>query len=134
MRAAEGPPTCGRGIAENSALPAAIARLISAMSENLELHLATIVRDSPGSGPEIEAYTGLFRQQRDLGRQLAALAERMEGCRSLPMAEHDPAAFAQLELPEAFSRFVEAERALLAHLQHRLPADEAMLDEWLGQR
>jgi hypothetical protein len=36
-------------------------------------------------------------------------------------------------LPQAVSRFVEAEQALLDYLQRRLPVDRAMLDAWMGQ-
>jgi hypothetical protein len=36
------PPTCGKGLAENSALPALMGKLLAAMVENLEAHMKAL--------------------------------------------------------------------------------------------
>lgn len=121
------PWTCGKGIAENAALPAKVAALLDAVADNLEAHLTTLDLRAEVSRPEHAAYVELAREHRELAARLRATAERMAGCRDLPMAEHDPAALASPAVMEAFERFVAAERDLLALMDERVQGNEAML-------
>ena len=46
-------PTCGKGLAENSILPAKLSELIAAMVENLEAHMKAHILILPLTRPSI---------------------------------------------------------------------------------
>jgi hypothetical protein len=119
--------TCGKGIAENAALPAKVSALLDAVADNLEAHLTTLDMSAEVSRHEHAAYVDLARRHRELAAALRATAEQMAGCRDLPMAEHDEAALGSPAVMEAFERFAARERDLLALMEERVRWDEAML-------
>ena len=123
-------PTCGRGLAENAALPAKLAELTAALAEILELHRPALDLDDASARQEdVEdvAYRALAAEAREAAARLQATAERMAASRDLPMGAHDVAVLAAARNTAAFRTFVQHERALLALLQQRLKSDQAML-------
>ena len=120
-------PTCGKGLAAHSALPALMGELTGAVAEILELHLVSLdPKDSP-SRPEHEAYTRLVREHRDAAERLRAIGGSMAGHRDLPMANHHMQALTDPRNVGAFERFVTLERELRELLEARLATDEEML-------
>ena len=122
-------PTCGKGIAANADLPAALSTTLAAVRENLAQHLTTLKSD-PVSQPEHDAYVDLVRRHDDLTDRLRQLADRMAGYRDLPMASHDEQAMASPALLEAFRQLVNEEEALLALLKGRIEQHRSMLKAW----
>ena len=82
------PRTCGRGLAERSALPARVSALTAAMAEVLETHRQTLDLTDDNAGAEHIAYQQLADDYRRLTSQLRATADHMLGYRDLPMARH----------------------------------------------
>jgi hypothetical protein len=121
------PSTCGEGIAENAALPAAVAGVLDAIAENLEAHLAAL---DPGgddaAAAEHAAWTAIAARHRALAADLRAAADEMAAQRDLPMAPHDEAAMASPEALGAFEALVGAEAQLSALLARRAREWEAM--------
>jgi hypothetical protein len=120
-------PTCGRGVAENAALPAKLGELTSAVAGILEAHIPSLDLTDERSRKERDVYRGLAEDHRRAGLQLEALARQMAGARDLPMGRHDQAALASPMAFRSFQRFVEVEQDLLTTLQHRLEQDHQML-------
>src|SRR5215212_11693428 len=120
-------PTCGKGLAEHSSLPAKLGELLSALAENLEVHQNTLVLTDEHARAEYRAYVRLATEHRGIAAQLRSVAEEMAGYRELPMGAHDERAFSDPRIIEAFESFVRREEELLALLQHALERDRAML-------
>ena len=121
-------PTCGQGLAERSALPAKLADLIAALTENLELHMTTLDLSDQRSLAECEAYASLVGQHRTIASELEAAASQMAGYRDMAMGKHDMAAMGDPQIRETFERFVRVEQDLLTLLEKQLPRDRQMLD------
>ena len=122
-------PTCGKGLAEHSALPAAVASLIGATAAVLENHINALVEGTDTTRQERTAYLSLIAAHRALEARLRALAEQMSGYRDLPPAPHDEQVMASPEALAVFRRFVEAEKSLHALLQAAVQRDEKMLED-----
>jgi hypothetical protein len=120
-------PTCGQGLAEQSALPARLGEVIAAMADVLELHMTTLDLEDEGGQQEYAAYLKLTEAHRETAARLRASGEQMEGYRDLPMAKHDQDVMRSAPLAEAFARFVRVEQELLELLQQRVEQDRAML-------
>ena len=120
-------PTCGKGLAASSALPAKVAELTAAWAEVLERHMSALDLSDENSRREHALYDRLAREHRDSAAALADIAERMAAARDLPMGGHDMAAMADPAMGAAFERFVRLEEELLQLLQSRLEEDRAML-------
>jgi hypothetical protein len=125
--------TCGKGLAEHSPLPAALAELTAALGRILELHMEALDPGHPAAKPEYEAYERLVTEHRATTDALRAIAGRMAVYVDLQEAPHDMTAMADPRHADAFKRFIEAEEALLALLQTRLGQDIAMLNEMRAQ-
>jgi hypothetical protein len=119
--------TCGRGLAENAALPAQLGKLILGMGAILEAHIPLLDLTDQRSRKERDVYQRLVDDHRRAGLQLEAIALQMAGARDLPMGRHDEAAMASTEVQRAFQRFVELEEEILTMLQSRLEQDRRML-------
>jgi oligoribonuclease (3'-5' exoribonuclease) len=120
-------PTCGKGLAENSVLPAKLGELVASMAEVLEAHLPALdITDEP-SRVEREAYLDLARESREVAVQLKAIAAQMVGYRDLAMGRHMEQAMAAPRVLNSFQRFVRLEQDLLAFLQDRVEKDQDML-------
>jgi hypothetical protein len=120
-------PTCGKGLAEHSAIPAKLGELTDAVAANLELHMLALDLNDETSRREHDAYASLAKEHRATAARLRATASEMAGYRGLPMGRHDEQAMSDPRFGEAFGRFVQCERELLALLQRRLEQDEGML-------
>lgn len=126
------PQTCGEGLAEHSAIPRLLAELVDALADNLERHMPALDLTDDGGRAEHAAYERLASRHRQIAADLQAAADDMAGQRELPMGPHDMDVIAAPAVAEAFARFVAAKRALAAHLERELAADERMLRELRG--
>jgi hypothetical protein len=120
-------PTCGKGLAEHSALPAALGAMMAALAENLEVHQTTLDLTDPISRMELAAYVGLAKEHREIADRLEATASRMAGYRDLAMGRHDERALADPKLLAAFESFVKREEELLSLLLTAHERDAEML-------
>ena len=120
-------PTCGKGLAEHSALPLRLAELIDALAENLELHMTTLELDDENARKERDAYARLAGQHRAIAAQLRATGGEMAGYRDLPMGRHDEAAMASPDILAAFEKFVRLEEEVARLLASWVTRDRAML-------
>lgn len=127
MSAAE-QPTCGRGLAENSALPAALGNVIAGMAENLEVHMEALDLTDLNSQEEYKAYETLVKELRQVALQLRSTANRMAGYRDLPMGRHDEKAMKLPRVLEVFQAFVKQKRELLSLLEQTVERDDQLLD------
>ena len=125
--------TCGKGLAEHSALPAKLAELIAALAENLEVHQKTLDLRDENARREYDAYVALAKEHRAISAQLEATARRMAGCRDLPMGRHDERALSDPRGLEVFETFVRRERELRSLLDRSLERDEQMLAAFRDQ-
>jgi hypothetical protein len=121
--------TCGKGLAENSVLPAKVSELIDALAENLDLHLTTLDLTDENSKREDDVYRMLVREYSGVAARLEKTAKRMAGFRDLPMGRHDAEAIRDLKHFEAFKHFVTVEEELLHLLQMRVEQDREVLIE-----
>lgn len=119
--------TCGRGLAENAPLRAKLGELVGATIGVLEIHMASLDPADEVTEPERRAYQRLAAEHREIATRLLVLGEEMAGYRDLPMGRHDMGVMASAPAVEAFGRFVDHERELLALLQQRTEQDERML-------
>ena len=109
--------TCGKGLADRSALPAKLAELIAAMVENLEAHQQAIEVTDENDKLELYTYVTLAQEFRRIGAQLQSTAEHMARSRNLAMAKHNPVKMADPKIVDAFTKFVRLEEDLLALLR-----------------
>ena len=119
--------TCGKGLAENSALPAKLGELISAMAENLEAHRKALDLTDQNSRAEYEAYEKLLKELRQVAAQLSVTASEMAGYHDLPMGRHDEQAMTHPRVREAFENFVRHKQELLELLEQTEERDHKLL-------
>ena len=119
--------TCGKGLAENAALPAKLAELITSVAEVLELHMRALDRKDPAAAREYEAYATLVKEHRAIGAQLQATAQRMAGYRDLPMGRHDEKVMSDPKAFAAFERFVSIGQELVKLLNRTAERDNKIL-------
>ena len=124
--------TCGRGLAENSALPAQLAEVTEAMADNLMAHMQALELDDEAARQEHAVYLRLAEEQRQTAARLRAVAAEMAAARDLPMGRHDRQAMTSPEVANAFQRFVKDKQELLALLQRSLERDQQMLAAMRG--
>ncbi len=122
-------PTCGKGLAEHSVLPAKISELIDALAENLDLHLTTLDMNDENSKKEDDVYRMLVREYSAIAARLEKTAGRMAGFRDLAMGRHNAEAMQDPKLHEAFKHYVTIEEELLQLLEMRVDQDRKMLIE-----
>jgi hypothetical protein len=122
-------PTCGQGLAANSALPAKLGELTAAVAEVLETHTKALDLEDENARQEHAAYLKLAEEQRQTAARLLTTGEEMAGYRDLPEARHDPNAMRSPQVAATFERFVKVEQELLALLEERVEQDRAMLRE-----
>ena len=132
MTRIEQPPTCGAGLAENSALPAAISELIATLGQVLEAHRRALDLEDEDSRREDEAYRELVEQFRGVAAALRATAERMAGHSGLAMGRHRQEEMASPRVRGLYLKFVSLEQELQALLQKRFERDSALLLQMVG--
>lgn len=129
----EQPTTCGEGLAAHARLHTRLADVLAAVGKNFEVHLTSLDPSDPVSRPELDAYTSLLRQHRDLAARLRATADEMASYRDLPMANHDMDVLAGAAAADALRDLLAAEEVLIEMLQESTGAYRAMLsDEGAG--
>jgi hypothetical protein len=119
--------TCGKGLAEHSALPRLMGELTAATATVLEQHTRALDLDDSIARQERDAYAALVSEFRDVSRRLTAVAKRMAGYRDLPMGRHDMRTMMDRDNVAAFQRYVRVEEELLGLLRSRLDVDHGML-------
>ena len=124
--------TCGRGLAEHSALPARLADVTNAMADNLQVHMQALELDDEAARQEHAVYLRLAEEQRQVAARLRAVAAEMAAARDLPMGRHDEQTMTSPEVGAAFQRFVTAKQELLDLLQQMVEEDRRMLAEMGG--
>lgn len=122
------PPTCGKGLAENSILPATLGKLLAAMTENLEIHMKALDLTDQNSQLEYNAYEELVKQFRQIAAQLYVAADHMAGYRDLAMGRHNEQAMTHPMVREAFETFVKQKQELLSLLQQTAERDNQLLE------
>lgn len=122
------PQTCGKGLAENSVLPAKLGELISAMAENLDVHQKALDLTDENSRVENEAYEKLLKDLRQIAAQLSVTASEMAGYRDMPMGRHDQEAMTHSRVGHAFQKFVQNKRELLEFLEQTEERDRKLLE------
>ena len=132
MTRAEQTPTCGEGLAENSALPARLSELIGTLAEVLEAHRRTLDLQDENSRREDEAWRELAEQFRGVAAALRSGAESMAGHSGLPMGRHRMDEMASPRMRGLFLKFVSLEQELQALLQKRFERDCALLLGMVG--
>ena len=121
--------TCGKGLAENSVLPATLGEIVAATARVLEVHMKALDLTDPNAKVELEAYRELASTHRKIAAELSSLAERMAGYKNLPAARHDMAAMMSPAPRHAFAGLVQREEQLVALLERRIAEGRAMLAE-----
>jgi len=121
------PHTCGKGLAERSALPDRLSALSAAMVDVLERHQQTLDLSDDNARAEHTAYQLLAHDYRNITTQLRATADRMAAYRDLPMARHHAQVMVAPEVRRALVTLVERERDVAALLKAWIDEDEAML-------
>ena len=121
------PRTCGEGIAQRADLPARLSALTAAMVEVLETHQQALDLTDENARVEQAAYQQLVDDYRRLTSALRATADRMLGCRDLPMARHHAEAMLGPQNRTALANLVERERVLAAFLNMWFEQDQALL-------
>jgi hypothetical protein len=119
--------TCGKGVAENSALPAQLADVVEAMAGNLQVHMAALELDDEPAREEHAVYLRLVEEQRQAAGRLRAVAGEMAAARDLPMGRHDSETMRSPEVGDAFRRYLEAKQELLTLLQRMADQDQQLL-------
>ena len=127
-------PTCGKGLAAHSTLPAKMADLTEAVAGVLENHMGALDLSDENSKREHGAYGSLASAHRQAAARLRSTATEMAGYQSLPMGKHDMEKMMAPEAATAFSRLVRLEEELLALLQARVTEHRAMLGEMGAQQ
>ena len=120
--------TCGQGLAATAALPASLGDVVSAMAENLDLHVRALLVDDADARSERDVYQTLAGELRDAAALLATAAARMVAARDLPMGPHDTSPMTDPRAKDAFRRLTEAEKGVAALLAGRVAEDEKRLD------
>jgi hypothetical protein len=119
--------TCGKGLAEHSALPAKLGEIIGALAENLEVHMKALDPKDKNARKEHDAYRKLATELRRIGDELEAIAAEMGRYRDLPMGRHDEETMSGPQVRAAFEKFVKVEQELRAMLEKRVEQDRTML-------
>jgi hypothetical protein len=127
MPTADDTPTCGKGLAEHSELPAKLGELTAALARVLELHMKALDLGDRASREEYAAYEELSGAFRGIAAELSSTSRRMHGYRDLPMGRHDMEAMAAPENGKAFAEFVRIEGEIAELLRRRLERDRAMM-------
>lgn len=120
--------TCGKGLAENSVLPAKLGELISAMAGNLDAHRKALNLTDQYSWAEDQAYEKLLKELRQTAAQLSVTANEMAGYRDLQMGRHDEKAMTHPRVRAAFEQLVQRKQELLELLKQTEERDNQLLE------
>jgi uncharacterized protein YndB with AHSA1/START domain len=119
-------PTCGVGIAQHAAIPAAFAEMSDGLARTFALHRRMLRLEDDSSRQEDDVYRELGETWARIHVLVRDAAARMEAQRELPMAAHDQSAWGP-EHVAAFETFVNSQSHLLALLRIAAQRDEQAL-------
>jgi hypothetical protein len=119
--------TCGRGLSQNSFVPAALAAVAAGLAQNLEVHTRALDPGDAAAGRELRAYERVAHSLRSAAADLQAAAAEMASAVDLPMCAHDIAAISTSDALDAFEDHVAAEDELRRLLDARREDNEQML-------
>ena len=120
--------TCGKGLVENSVLPAKLGEVISAMVGNLETHMKALELTDPNSHAEYDAYEKLLKDLRQTAAHLSVIANQMAGYCDMPMGRHDEKAMTHPRVGGAFEKFVQSKQELVELLEQTEERDHKLLE------
>lgn len=118
--------TCGRGLAEHSAIPAKTSELMDRLGAMLEAHMTALELSDENARKEHDAYSALAGEFRDLSRRLRETATHMASYRDLPMGAHDMRVMSSSMMREAFEGYIRGAEAVVTLLQRSLERDRAL--------
>ena len=124
---ADGPWTCGKGLAAHARVPAKMAEFLETLAENLQAHVPTIDTSDPNGEAERAAYVRLSKEYDALATQLARTAQEMHDYRNLPAARHHEQRLEDPRLLDVFERFVALETELADLLATSAEQDKQVL-------
>jgi uncharacterized protein YndB with AHSA1/START domain len=119
-------PTCGIGIAQHAAIPAAFAEMSDGLAQTLALHRRMLRLEDAAARQEDDVYRELAEMWARITVLVKEAAARMEAQRELPMGAHDESAWGP-EHVAAFEKFVHSQSHVLALLRIAASRDEQML-------
>jgi hypothetical protein len=120
-------PTCGRGLAQTTVVPAGLAAVAAGLAQNLEVHLRALDLGDAAAVQERAVYERTAHSLRSASASLRAAAAEMASAVDLPMGAHDLAAITTPDVLDAFQRYVGAEDELRRLLDERHADNEQML-------
>jgi hypothetical protein len=120
-------PTCGRGLAQNSVVPAALAAVAAGLAQNLEVHRRALDPDDADAVAERDVYERVGRSLRSATVDLQAAAAKMASAADLPMGAHDMTVLTTTDVLDAFQGYVATEDDLRRLLEARRADNEQML-------
>jgi hypothetical protein len=119
--------TCGRGLAQNTVVPAALAAVAAGLAQNLEVHVRALDPGDAAAAQEQGVYERVAHSLRSAAADLQAAAVEMASAADLPMGAHDMAAITTTDALGAFEGYVAAEDDLRRLLDARREDNEQML-------
>jgi hypothetical protein len=120
-------PTCGRGLAQSTTVPAALAAVAAGLAQNLEVHTRALDPADPAAVQEQGVYERVAHSLRSAAADLRAAAAEMASAVDVPMGAHDMAAMTTTDVLDAFEGYVAAEDDLRRLLDARRADNEQML-------
>ena len=123
----EDKPKRGKGLAEQSFLPARLGVLMASVAENIELHMKALDLKDKNIKREHRAYAKLAKEHRDISASLQAIAGEMEGYRDQAQGRPNEDILSDPKILAAFEKFMKAERQLIAVLKKRMYQDSKTL-------
>jgi hypothetical protein len=123
----EDQPTCGRGLAQNAVVPAALAAVADGLAQNLEIHTRALNPGDAAAAQEQGVYGRVAKSLRSAAADLQAAGAEMAAAADLPMGAHDMAEITTTDALDAFKSFVAAENDLRRLLEARREDNEQML-------
>jgi hypothetical protein len=127
-------PTCGKGLAENSVLPAKLGDVVDSMAKNLDVHLKALDLTDQNSRKEYEVYESLVNELQQAAVHLHTTANQMAGARDLPMGRHDEKAMTHPRVYETFEKFAKRKQELFALLEQTSARDDQLLETMRAHR
>jgi hypothetical protein len=126
--------TCGKGLAQNSVLPAKLSELIASLGQNLERHIKALDLTDENSKLEYAAYEELAKQSREIATRLSTLGQQMAGYKDLPMGRHNEKVMSDPKIIEALKGLIKVEDELMSLLQKRAEQHRKLLAKARGAR
>lgn len=120
-------PTCGRGLAQSSVVPSALAAVAARLAQNLEVHTRALDPGDAAAAQERGVYERIAHSLRSAAADLQAAAAEMASAAGLPMGAHNMAAITTTDVLDAFEGYVAAEDDLRRMLDARRADNEQML-------